>query len=568
MPLWTSQRVGRALAILLLLPLCGCGNPPAAEDASETDTIVFATHMGEHPGWLDGFAAVIRGYRAHHPEVNVKLHYQPLSGFAIWAETQYLGGRGPDLIGLGVGEAHRLGARQGYLLPLTEYLQEESPYHPGQRWMDGFYPVVWVNVQDPIYGEYWTVPFNFFTLRIFYNTEQFAAAGVTGAPGTWREFLETQEQLQQAGFVPFLMPNTSHNSYVFPSVEYLGDMIFQSLTPGLDRLDRDGKVDGIEMNAAIYSGRISLADPEVLAVPRLIREWSRYWIRGFNGLDRGLSKVLFANGIGTMYMDGSWDAEALARSVNFELGVFPMPTVTTASTPYADGPRNDNNYNLSFAVGRIARDRGHLDRVIDFFRYLTSPEAADILARHVAFISALEDYPIPPELAAFAPATGHPWSGYPWYVAQQSGSSEARARLLALLQAYLAGELSDRELVERYQPLYRRLAEEELHYARGENARLVREVADRLQQVEALIDSLAPAPTDPADADPGAAGRRQLQRRREFTQEGLDKARRQLAFLDSTLSRPPVWEEIAPGRGDLVPDHLEIPTGARAEAGQ
>jgi len=540
-------RVGWVVILLpVLLPVSGCSRPEAAEETADATTIVFATHMGEHPGWLDGFAAVIRGYRTRYPEVNIKLHYQPLAGFAIWAETQYLGGRGPDLVGLGVGEAHRLGARQGYLLPLTEYLQEESPYTPGHRWMDSFYPVVWVNVQDPIYGEYWTVPFNFFTLRIFYNAEQFAAAGLTEAPTTWKEFLEAQEQLQEAGFVPFLMPNTSSNSYVFPSIEYLGDMIFQSLTPGLDLLDHNGKVDGIEMNAAIYSGRISLADPEVLAVPQLIREWSRYWIRGFNGLDRGLSKVLFANGIGSMYMDGSWDAEALARSVNFELGVFPMPTVTTESTPYADGPRNDNNYNLSFAVGKIARERGHLDQVIDFFRYLTSPEAADTLTQYVAFISALEDYPVPRELEAFAPATGHPWSGYPWYVAQQSGSSEARARLLALLQTYLAGELSDQGLVEGYQPLYRRLAEEELHYARRENARLVKEVAGRLQQVDALIDSLPPPPADPDGADPVASERRQIQRRRDFTQKSLDKAGRQLAFLDSTLSRPPVWEEITP----------------------
>lgn len=531
------------LLLLALAPSTGCARPEAPEEAAGANTIVFATHMGEHPGWLDGFAAVIRGYRTHHPDVEIRLHYQPLEGFAIWAETQYLGGRGPDLIGMGVGEAHRLGARQGYLLPLTEFLQEESPYTPGRRWMDSFYPVVWVNAQDPIYGEFWTVPFNFFALRIFYNTEQFAAAGLRSAPSTWKEFLEAQEQLQEAGFVPFLMPNTSHNSYVFPAVEYLGDMIFQSLTPGLDLLDHDGKVDGIEMNAAIYSGRVSLADPEVLAVPQLIREWSRYWIRGFNGLDRGLSKVLFANGIGTMYMDGSWDAEALAQSVNFELGVFPMPTVTTESTPYADGPRNDNNYNLSFAVGKIARDRGHLDQVVDFFRYLTSPEAADTLTHYVAFISALEDYPVPQALEAFAPATGHPWSGYPWYVAQQSGSSEARARLLALLQSYLAGELSDQELAERYQPLYRRLAEEELHYARRENARLVQEVAARLHQVDALIDSLSPAAGSAAAAGTVAARRRQLQRRRAFTQESLDKAQRQLVFLDSTLSRPPVWEE-------------------------
>ena len=74
----------------------------------------------------------------------------------------------------------------------------------------------------------------------------------------------------------------------------------------------------------------------------------------------------------------------------------------------------------------------------------------------------------------------------------------------------------------------------------------MKEVAGRLQPVDALIAALPPPPADPDGADPVASERRQLQRRRDFTQKSLDKAGRQLAFLDCTLSRPPVWEEITP----------------------
>ena len=70
---------GRVVILLLvLLPLAACSPPEEIEGADDANTIVFATHMGEHAGWLEGFAAVIRGYRARHPNVNIKLHYQPL----------------------------------------------------------------------------------------------------------------------------------------------------------------------------------------------------------------------------------------------------------------------------------------------------------------------------------------------------------------------------------------------------------------------------------------------------------------------------------------------------------
>ncbi len=501
--------------------------------------------MGEHPGWMEGFVGVIRGYEKHRPEVEVKLQYQPLDGFAIWLETQFLGGRGPDMIVLGNNIAHRLGARQGMLVPLTEYLDQESPYAKGERWADTMYPIVWQNVEDPIYGETWIVPFNFFALRIFYNKGLFRQVGAETPPKTWTEFIDVQQRLQDAGIVPYLMPNNLNTGYSLTGMVYISDMLHQSLTPKLDRLFVDGKLDGFEHNAGIYQGLINLRDPELLEPFRLLKQWSKYWARGYNGLDRQEAKMLFAQGIGAMYFDGSWEAEALNQAVTFDWGVFSVPTVTKKSSKYADGPRNDSNFNLTFSVGSVARDRGHLDDVIDFLQYLTSPEAADTLTSYVSFVSSLKDYPVPPHLTAYAPASGYPWSSPVWGVAQQTGSTESGDRLKVLVQMYLADELTATEMVDRFEPLQRRLVVEEMRYALSENHKMVKEVGGRLAVLESNLSQFPAARADTNGVDTLAVRRQKLERQVAFVRKNFEKAQAQVVFLTDVLSEPPVWEKTA-----------------------
>ena len=530
----------RQLAALAVLTsaLAGCTAPDTSVP-DDANAIIFSTHMGEHPGWIPAYEAIIRRYEQVHPGVKIKLHYQPLEGIDIWLETQFISGRGPDIVNSG--NLYRLGARLGMLVPITEYLDEETPYVPGRRWRDTFYPVVWVNQEDAIYGEFWVVPFNFFTLRVFYNKELFAKAGIERPPKTWAEFMRIQQQLLDAGIVPYLMPNSLTTEYAGTGMNMLSEMLYQDRVPDLDTVNPDGQVDGLESNIGIYTGKIRLDDPQMLVMLRLLKEWSRYWVRGFNGLDRQQAKMMFANGIGAMYMDGSWETEGIIKAVTFEWGVFSFPTVTKETTPYADGPRNDNNFNLWFAVSKVAERRGHLPRVIDFLQFLTGPEAADTLTNYVSFISALRDYPVPDHLKPFAPDTGHPWSCYPWYVMSQSGSAEASDRLVSLLQGYFADEIDERGLVERYQSIYHSMTVQELRYALEENRNRVEETERRIAVARAKLDSLR-ASGGEAVVDSARSEQVHLERQLAWQETSLEKARRQYRAVRETLSHPPAWE--------------------------
>jgi raffinose/stachyose/melibiose transport system substrate-binding protein len=527
------------LFVWIALGTAACGGTEGGlNDPGGKNVLIFSTHMGEHPGWLPAYDAIITRYEELHPGVDIRLHYQPLDGMQIWLETQFISGRGPDIINSG--NHLVLGAQLGMLVPMSEYIAQESAYLPGKPWRDTFYPIVWKDTEDPIYGEIWTVPFNFFTLRMFYNIDLFEQVGIYDPPKTWTEFIDIQRRLKDAGIVPFLMSNSLTNAYAGDGLARLCEMVLQDRVPELDHVNPDGKVDPIEQNIGIYRGDISLDDVQARVVLRLLKEWSQYWVPGFNGLDRQQAKMLFANGMGAMYNDGSWETEGILQAVNFRCGVFSAPTVTVETTPYADGPRNDNNFNLTFMISTIAKKRGRLPLAMDFLQYLTGPEAADTLSKYVAFISSLRDYPVPEQLKAFAPDTGHKFGVNPWAVASQLGSLEAGDKLTNLIQGYLADEITEQELVDQYRPMYQRLAISEMGYALQENRKRMLDTGQRLNDTLVRLDSLRSL----ADSTPIEREITILQRRADWLEVSHAKARRQYEALDETLSQPPVWEII------------------------
>jgi len=312
-------------------------------------------------------------------------------------------------------------------------------------------------------------------------------------------------------------------------MEFLDMMLYQSKVPSVDVWDKNGKVDGNEQDVAIYKGVVSLHDPEVQEVMKIIKDWSVYWGRGFNSLDRQQAKALFATGKGAIYMDGSWELEGLAKAVDFELGVFPVPVLTKETSKYADGPYRDYNYNLNFAVSKACERRGNLDLAIDFLRFFTSPEAAKIMEKHAYFISALKGVEVGEKMKDFAPITEGGLGFHPWYVSQSSGSTESSDRLFSLLQRYLTDEITLSEMVNLYEPLYLKLTREEIEFSISENAKRIEATRTRIESLKKLLEEAEAA----GDAEKAEAIRRRI---RWYT-ASMEKARSIKAFLEKNYRK-------------------------------
>jgi hypothetical protein len=110
---------------------------------------------------------------------------------------------------------------------------------------------------------------------------------------------------------------------------------------------------------------------------------------------------------------------------------------------------------------------------------------------------------------------------------------------------YLADELTATEMVDRFEPLQRRLVVEEMRYALSENHKMVKEVGGRLAVLESNLSQFPAARADTNGVDTLAVRRQKLERQVAFVRKNFEKAQAQVVFLTDVLSEPPVWEKTA-----------------------
>ena len=125
---------------------------------------------------------LIEEYEKLHPNVKIKLKYQPHRGYRNWFKTQFIAGTAPDIMQMFPRDFKREGAIEGNLIPLKQFLYKPSPYSKSKRWIDDFYSSALVIDQDEYYGEIWSIPIACVTLRIFYNKNLFRRFGIESIP--------------------------------------------------------------------------------------------------------------------------------------------------------------------------------------------------------------------------------------------------------------------------------------------------------------------------------------------------------------------------------------------------
>jgi len=371
-------------------------------------TIRIGYWLGHHPGWEEGLREVTERYRERHPNVKFILIYQPHKGYDTWVMTQLLGGVAPDLIQMFVTSAVQYGARKGLLVPLARFLHEENPYNPGKAWIDTFYSPVLVDNRnaDPVFHEYWTIPYGVVSVRMYYNADIFRKLNLA-IPNTWAEFLQVQKVVQEAGIIPLTVSNSPVPVTSGWMQGFLSNMVLDSLTERVDVRVPDSGIDAIEMYAAIRDGLIAYDDPELWEPLRLIGDCAKYWGPGFNGMDWEQSKRVFYQGRAAMMMDGSWEMTGAKEKIagKFEYGIFRIPTVTEETSPYADDMMLETapSAGLEFAVSKDCERRGDLDVAVDFMRFFTAPQNLEVMTRHAYNIPIVPGTAMNPEVEIFRP---------------------------------------------------------------------------------------------------------------------------------------------------------------------
>jgi multiple sugar transport system substrate-binding protein len=146
---------------------------------------------------------------------------------------------------------------------------------------------------------------------MYYNKKQFADAGITSVPKTWKEFLDVCEKLKAKGFTP-LLAGGAGDAWASPIM--LG---------GIINVDVVGKNPNFIPD--LKSGKASMQDAAGAIAKFEVLTKAGYFNKDALSLSYAQLKDKFESGGGAMYPMGTWQATGVAKNKDFDIGVFPIP---------------------------------------------------------------------------------------------------------------------------------------------------------------------------------------------------------------------------------------------------
>jgi len=349
---------------------------------------------------LRGLELVGEKFEALVPDTHVEFVDVP-TGVREWLVTQLSAGQAPDIMQAEVEDVWQ-DVHKGWYVPLDKYLDTPNAYidpgKPGSRqWWDLFkYQGITRGKAGPD-GKMYSIIFDMVETGIFYNKDIFRKVGVE-PPKDWEEFLEIQQRLKDAGYIPMLANSWQMADW---GVDLVFDQLYYPILPGID-LNKDpirevyleGYLDWDEIAFLYEKGFFTRRDPRYLEVWRLLHEWRQYWNKDIS--PEGVDSIrLFFTQRGAMHWDSSMFVQTLLQGdLDFDWDVFYLPPMTKKTSRHADGHPMCviGGAAMQYSVTNSAfKDTGdpetseRLKRVIAFLQFMTLPENTDTVVNEVTF---------------------------------------------------------------------------------------------------------------------------------------------------------------------------------------
>jgi multiple sugar transport system substrate-binding protein len=288
-----SHRVSvsaRALLVVgLISALVACGSKPAStnnigkgpgpvKDPTSPVTVTFSSWVGSDPT-MKKMAA---DFHKLHPNITIQFQNVSADNASQKLTTQIAGGNPPDVAYVDASSTSDFASR-GALVNLDNYISRSSIVKPDD-YVDAFKTFVTYD------GHMWGLPIDGESTGLFYRTDLFKAAGISGPPTTWDEFLADAQKLtdpakKQYGYEVFA-PEAAY--YWYP-------WLYQA---GGDLLSADGK-------------DVVFDSPEAQKAADFYVNLAKYSPPDYLNSNSYDGRVAFAQGKVAMYMAGSWLAGTL-----------------------------------------------------------------------------------------------------------------------------------------------------------------------------------------------------------------------------------------------------------------
>jgi hypothetical protein len=393
-PLWLGVAV---LAITASAGLAGCGSSGGSGSSSQvTITADLPPETGPITSTENkGLAVLTSVYEKSHPGVTVDWREATTAGITqqnTLLITRASGGDDEDLVWEQYGPVEGGAVPAGILADLSSYLHAKDPYDTSvPDWLDTFVPSAVPYMESPS-GQYLIVNSSDIATGIYYSKAAFARAGIAAPPTTWTQFIADLAKLKGSGVAPFLFADGG-----LCDPQWWEETLSSTLlAPQAASLDVDHSADVLSSKdyaTGVADGVISMTNPHYAAMWQVLAQLRPYLASGATGYD--------ACGTPTNTTPPLWGANLLVKGqvamvwedspagplldqdgYTGKWGVFQLPNVTTANTPYATGvnptgviggPNGAGNWAVTTQRADSSMTSAKTKQVVNFLEYLTSP---------------------------------------------------------------------------------------------------------------------------------------------------------------------------------------------------
>jgi len=266
-------------------------------------------------------------------------------------------------------------------------------------------------------GKVYGVPFQSVTANVLYNKTLLDSLGLS-EPTTWDEFIALNEALLAEDVTP--MAAGALESWILP--------IYRDLFGA-------AAYDGPAFAEELRAGSTTFEDERYAAANETLVDMTKYFPRGFEGINYADANALFIAGEAALYPGGIWELAVFKDAMpDVELGIFNAPPVT-GDEPYAMGY-------LDGGIGMAANLEGEKrDNALAFLEWVGSEDFGQLIADDLLAIPAVNGVtPADPLLAEAATAFEEHPTPYLTYVNFDFGTPSGTSLEYAGLQKMVIGE--------------------------------------------------------------------------------------------------------------------------------
>lgn len=364
-------------------------------------TLTFATDIGSDANAVAATESIIAAYEQ---TTGVNIEFTNITDdYRTWLATQFSANKGPDVYN-GILYDMTVDYETGYLINFNDLYGQESAYDPGRPWKDTLPESILERMyiaEDTVPG----IPTTSQVVRIFYNADMFKDAGCE-VPGTWAEYMEVCQKLKDKGYTPFGFPNASKSdlSWLW-FCNSLSNQMNHALLADID-VSGNGYAELPEIVKAFKEGKLDFTAEPLKESYQLMKDFSQYWTSDYNGLDQATAYDMFMRGEVAMVQGMSTQMTTFAEGSGgaFEIGVMPVPEITSETSQYTYGQSVvlGGQPDIIYGINKNCEaDEKKLEAAIDFVQYLASPEIQLLLCEEIDRLPLSNSTELPERLEGF-----------------------------------------------------------------------------------------------------------------------------------------------------------------------